>query len=516
MRILPVLLLLLQDDWTAARDAAKRVLRSPDPAPRSEALGKIVSFDRKESVELELEFWAVSTALLRQHRPLKAEKIQKMDAMPIKKKVGGGNVTFSGDEVQQKEEYDRLGREVEELEKKISAEEAILRRIREALAALRDPSAVAELGRQVSDGKDWSIRAAAAEALGATGTRNADLRKALKKEKDPRAQAAMIEALGRLKDREAVPEIAAVLRNKAADGPVKVAAVAALGAIGDPACVEPLIEALRDADGRLRDDANAGLVSLTGVDKHGDYKTWKDWYAQNREALLSGKYEKPARSDKGRETGTTFYGVPIRSKRLVFILDRSGSMAEPAEWKPDGGTASGPGNMPKPEKIGDRKIDVAKYELKRAILGLPEDARFNVIFFSHDYMIWLEDVLEPATPANKKKALEFVEKLDPEGQTNIFDSLEKGFLIQDLKDPRVKKDVELGTFKTGVDTIYLMSDGAPNRGRVTEPGAICAKVREMNRERKVVIHCIAVGRTADPEFMKRLAEENGGAFVHRK
>jgi hypothetical protein len=203
----------------------------------------------------------------------------------------------------------------------------------------------------------------------------------------------------------------------------------------------------------------------------------------------------------------------------MFVLDRSGSMAEKASWKPEKKTASGPdgGGDSGGEKIGDRKIDVAKYELRNAIKGLKPDVKFNVIFFSHEYMIWLETGLELANDANKRKALDFVAKCEPEGQTNIFDPMEKAFLIQDTsKDAKKAGDAEQGLFKNGVDTIYLMSDGMPNNGRITEPGAIIAKISEMNKSRKIIIHTIAVGEQIREDFMKPLAEKNGGTFVHRK
>ncbi|OHB69483.1 MAG: hypothetical protein A2W23_04720 [Planctomycetes bacterium RBG_16_43_13] len=39
----------------------------------------------------------------------------------------------------------------------------------------------------------------------------------------------------------------------------------------------------------------------------------------------------------GKQTEATFYGQKIDSKRIVFVIDHSGSMAEPADWKPGDG-----------------------------------------------------------------------------------------------------------------------------------------------------------------------------------
>jgi len=520
MRIAVALLLsiALGDDWTDARDAAKAALKNPDPAARESAADKLGAFDKTESLELLVDLWGVSAQLLRQMNAEKAEKIRKLDAMPIKKKLQGGAVTLSGDEVAQHAEFKKLEEEIKQLEAKIGREEQARRAVRKSLLGLKSADTVRTLTRKISGETEWSIRAAAAEALAEHDSPDVKdaLRKALKSEKDPRAVLSIVDAIARLRDRDAVPALGETLK-KAAEWQVKATVIDALRRIADPRGIEFLIESLKDADGRLRDDANSALVAITGVDKHGDHATWKDWWATNRESILAGTYKKPDAKPNEKGGATTFYGIPIVSKRVLFILDRSGSMAEKATFTKTNDTPTGPGQPgPQGKPAGDRKIDVAKFELKNAILGLKEDVRFNVIFFNHGYSIWLEDAMELATAANKKKALEFVEACQPEGQTNIFDPTEKGFLLNDSKDPRAKADAEMGAFKGGVDTIYLMSDGMPNNGRITEPGAIVAKVTEMNKTRKIVIHTIAVGDQIRGDFMKELAERNGGKFVHRK
>ncbi len=73
----------------------------------------------------------------------------------------------------------------------------------------------------------------------------------------------------------------------------------------------------------------------------------------------------------------------------------------------------------------------------------------------------------------------------------------------------------------------MLSDGLPTAGKATVPEQILARVRALNRLRRVRIHTIAlllgaqpdaerggVGETADmTDFMRRLAEQNGGIFI---
>ena len=70
-----------------------------------------------------------------------------------------------------------------------------------------------------------------------------------------------------------------------------------------------------------------------------------------------------------------------------------------------------------------------------------------------------------------------------------------------------------------VDTIILLSDGAPTDNAVPEskdmdPKEILAHVREWNPQKRIVIHCVGIDNVVQGiEFMKKLAAENGGTYV---
>ena len=61
-----------------------------------------------------------------------------------------------------------------------------------------------------------------------------------------------------------------------------------------------------------------------------------------------------------------------------------------------------------------------------------------------------------------------------------------------------------------VDTIYLLTDGLPTRGRLTAPEAILKEIKLLNRTRGVTIHTIAFG--AESNLLRQLAEQNGGQY----
>ncbi len=74
-------------------------------------------------------------------------------------------------------------------------------------------------------------------------------------------------------------------------------------------------------------------------------------------------------------------------------------------------------------------------------------------------------------------------------------------------------DLEQALLDPEVDTLLLLSDGVPGAGRYTSTGDILRAIRRVNQTRRVVIHCVSLGR--DSDLLRRLAAENGGTYVWR-
>ena len=62
-----------------------------------------------------------------------------------------------------------------------------------------------------------------------------------------------------------------------------------------------------------------------------------------------------------------------------------------------------------------------------------------------------------------------------------------------------------------VDTIYLLSDGAPTVGEVTGLATICRRIGELNQHRRVVIHVVVIGM--ESVRLRELALDSGGTYV---
>ena len=140
-----------------------------------------------------------------------------------------------------------------------------------------------------------------------------------------------------------------------------------------------------------------------------------------------------------------------------------------------------------------------------AISGLSDNFEFNVIAYATDVKPW-KSKLQESNQENRDAAVAWVNALDLAGETNIMGALDAAL-----------------SEKT-VDTIYLLSDGTPSAGRITQVNDILQEVRNMNGPRNVSIHTIALlggdGKTyslteAKPlarDFLQKLAKGNEGTF----
>ncbi|HYC77979.1 MAG TPA: HEAT repeat domain-containing protein [Planctomycetota bacterium] len=276
----------------------------------------------------------------------------------------------------------------------------------------------------------------------------------------------------------------------------KLAAVRGLEALRRKSAVRPLLAALGDG-GAVAKAAQDALTRLTGKEFAADAAKWRDWW-KNEGAAQPGLLEgdplpvasgAPGTEPGARRGGTSFYGITTRSKRLLYILDVSGSMNE--------NDAAGK----------KKRIDVAKEELVNSIRSLPDDATFNIVFYNHEHSAWKTKPVK-ADKAGKAEAIKWAEAVTAVGATNIFDALELGFQLagRGTQDKR---------YQVVVDTVFFMSDGQPNRGRLVEPAQILAEVLRMNSEQKLKIHAVGVGKDHAVDFMKSLAERTGGTYVAR-
>jgi Mg-chelatase subunit ChlD len=332
---------------------------------------------------------------------------------------------------------------------------------------------------------------------------------------EEKVRVAATRSLGHFKDEGAALEL---LKKSVRDPDwsVRAAAVHSLGQHRNSAAVNVLVQTMQGQKGRLVDDINKVLRSITG--KTYDYpEQWKGWWKGQGGKLPTNrtKPEEAPKPGKKRKDDSRFYGIPTNSDRICYIIDTSGSMKKEVEqWK----RVTITGRKQRDEQVqGKTRIEVARNELKRAVGNLNSQKRFAIIFFNHAAKPWRPDMTK-ASPNNKKAAIADIDKVSALGATYTLGALRMAFTMAGvINSPgATKKD------GAGVDTIFLLSDGGPTDNKLAgpkpmDPDILLEQVKQWNRDAGIVIHTIAVDTDeAGTYFLKNLAAQNGGEFVERR
>jgi len=240
-------------------------------------------------------------------------------------------------------------------------------------------------------------------------------------------------------------------------------------------CVDFLIARLFHEKGRSRFDLADALLDLTGFDYGVSARTWRDWWGRVRDG-----YPLPPKPKKRRRSAppagyASYYGIPVRSHRVAFVIDTSGSM------QPIAGTGK------------KSKMQLAQENLINTVNALGPKVGFTIVAFATGNNVFEEELIL-ASRVNKARSKLWVLDLKPNGGTMLMGALTAALAVDK------------------VDTLFVLSDGAPN-GSTSE---ILRIITERNRFDRVRINTIGIqvsGSTA--RFMRDLAEKNFGEFVAR-
>ncbi len=159
----------------------------------------------------------------------------------------------------------------------------------------------------------------------------------------------------------------------------------------------------------------------------------------------------------------------IVNKDVIFVLDTSGSMADAG------------------------KITKARPALNFGIQSLNDGDRYNVINFSGEEHL-METGLISASNGGKKKGVEFVKKLKPNGGTNINDAL-RAALKQFDSSSRPKM-------------LVFLTDGLPTVGE-SNVDKIIANAKKINVN-GLRMFPFGVGYDVNTRLLDKLAAENSG------
>lgn len=393
-------------------------------------------------------------------------------------------------------EFDHLEEERKEYGEKLSQAGQLLEKSIAFMENFTTRELRHTLLREGLQSPSWWVQAAVLEAAGRMGEEDAvPLILPALKEKSPVVRGTAVESLANLGAKEAVPHILCLLKDK--HWQVKLSCIQALKSLEGKEGIPALIEALAQEEGSVERDAAQALESITG-ERHGtQFEAWRDWW--NLQSEKSGAKKVKAR--KGSSAPPfKYHGIEVHSCRVIFVIDISDSMNEDARSKEIG--ADG---LAKRNNVERSKLSVAKEELKKAVIGFPGSAYFNIIFYNHRVTRWRNDMVQ-ASFLNKNDALAAILRAKASGGTNIFDALEEAFTLGGI-------GAWDKNYSSKLDAILFLSDGAPSAGRIRDTLKILEEIRRMNKHRKLVIHTVGVGLLHDEKFMRKLAAENGGTYT---
>ena len=287
---------------------------------------------------------------------------------------------------------------------------------------------------------------------------------------------------------------------------VREACATALASLRDRAAVEPLIQRLRVEKGVTAARVAAALEQLTGRKLGTNVRAWEWWFEREGEAFLRGDQSadagSPGPAEAGAEDGNTYHSIPILGRSILFVLDRSKSMNKSLA-DPKGGTAEG----------AETRLVRAKRELNAALGRLQPDQQFGILCFGARCPTFAPEML-PATPQRIRTAQEWVNDIELEFGTALYDALDLSFAMAGR--PPADR-----FYSAGIDTMFVLTDGQPYRPQfgggalVTDSNArILATVRRWNLFQRITIHTVGLGQGISKKFLTRLATENNGLFVH--
>lgn len=219
-----------------------------------------------------------------------------------------------------------------------------------------------------------------------------------------------------------------------------------------------LAERLNDAEGKLRlvrakaDTASSSLDEQTKklIAAEARIKDLEK-FLNNRKSVMIDMQSKLDELQSDRKSlseqvakfkaaaDNRFAGIHLTGRRVVFLVDMSGSMKMVDE------------NTPAPEKWTGLIATIEK-----VMKSLPDLEKFQIVMFSEGVTFPIGDPSEwndfnpESSPAFVKQTLL---KVEPKGNTNMYSAFESAFRFR----------------SKGLDTIYLLSDGLPNAGPGLSP-----------------------------------------------
>lgn len=230
---------------------------------------------------------------------------------------------------------------------------------------------------------------------------------------------------------------------------------------------------------RILGELVGALQERSGRGYGPDPALWNRWWR----AVSDGKAVLPEElAARGEQlSSASFFGLQATSDRVLFVVDRSGSMQALF------GTS------------GRSRSDEAIEQLLDFLRRSGADTRFALTLFGSEALSWRAK-LAPASVANLELARRWLENAKPKGETRLFEGLRTALAL-DSKG-------RFGAEPCEADTVIVLCDGATTEG----PGWVSRWLAEENERAQLVFHCVQIGQGGDGT-LEALAKGTGGRFV---
>jgi hypothetical protein len=238
---------------------------------------------------------------------------------------------------------------------------------------------------------------------------------------------------------------------------------------------------------RVRWEIQRALRERSGRAFGIDPEEWRAWWALVRGGTSSGAAPKTP-GGVPENTEASFFGIRLTSDRIVFVIDRSGSMNEPFGAGTTGRTG-----------VAHRRWDEASSQLVAFVESMGPKGRFDVVIF-HDIAEPWKGNLVPANPENVRGVKEWLRLQHPNGGTRLRAGIDAAL--------HIGGDGEVDMSKLEADTVIVLCDGETGEGA----GWVEGFLEKIEPTTRVVFHGVQVGSQGD-ETMIKLARGSRGDFV---
>ena len=211
---------------------------------------------------------------------------------------------------------------------------------------------------------------------------------------------------------------------------------------------------------------------------------WAYWWKATRlkEPESGGTSQEPNSGPPEQITQATFFGLRPWTDRVVFVIDRSGSMAE---------------------GFGTHESTSYAEALRQMGVFLEQlgpRAHFDLVLFSDQVSRWSGN-LRPATPAQIESAMQWARRQPPRGGTMLRPAINE---VLELNSRTGQPDLD----RLEADTVVVLCDGATSEGSFW----VAPLFQAIRNATCLRFDCVQIGNSGNGT-LEVLAKESGGQFV---